>query len=64
MMLRSFSEFFYLWIPAVLVGTLIILALPWLAVIALLALILAAAVALGSLAMAFVAALKALPTLP
>jgi hypothetical protein len=60
MMWRSFSEFFYLWIPAVLVGTVVILSLPWLAVIALLAIVVMVPVALGSLAMAFVAALRAL----
>ena len=59
-MWRSFSEFFYLWIPAVLVGTVVILALPWLAVIALLAIVATVVAALGSLAVAFVAAPKAL----
>jgi len=59
-MWRSFSEFFYLWIPAVLLGAVVILALPWLAVIALLAVVATVVAALGSLAVAFVAALKAL----
>jgi len=57
-MLRSVH--FYAWIPVVLVGTLVILALPWLAVIALLVLVLAVAAGLGFLAWSFVAALNAL----
>jgi hypothetical protein len=59
-MWRSFAEFFYLWIPAILVGTVVILALPWLAVIALLAIVVTVVAAVGSLAVGFVAALKAL----
>lgn len=59
-MSRSFSEYFYLWIPAVLLGTVVILTLPWLAVIALLAIVVTVLAALGSLAAALVASLGAL----
>jgi hypothetical protein len=53
-------EYFYIWIPAVLVGAVVLLALPWLAVIALLAIVAAVVAGLGYLAAAFVAAVKAL----
>jgi len=56
----SWMPTFYAWIPAVLVVAVVILALPWLAVIALLVLVLAVAAGLGFLAWSFVAALKAL----
>jgi len=57
---RSFSYFFYLWIPTVVVGTVVILALPWLAVVALVAVLVAVLAALGSLVWALVAAFTAL----
>lgn len=53
-------NYLYEWLPAVLVGTLLILALPWLAVIALLALLIAVVGGLGLLAMGLVAAGKGL----
>ena len=53
-------DYFYAWIPFVLVGVIVILALPWLAVIALMAVLLAMVAALGSLAWAGVGAVTAL----
>ena len=55
-----FFYFFYAWIPFVVLGTIVILVLPWLAVIALMAVLLAAAAALGSFAWAIVVALSGL----
>ena len=55
-----FLYFFYVWVPAVLVGAVVILTLPWLAVIALIAALLATVAALGSLAWAGLAALNGL----
>ena len=53
-------RYFYSWTPPVLVGTVAILALPWLAMIALIAALLVALAALGALAWATVSALHAL----
>jgi len=53
-------DYFYAWIPFVLVGVVVILALPWLAVIALMAVLLAMVAALGSLAWAGVGAVTGL----
>jgi hypothetical protein len=54
-------RYFYAWIPLVLlVGTVVVLTIPYLAVIVLLAVLIAAAAAVGSLAWAFVAGLYAL----
>jgi hypothetical protein len=61
--MRNFSAWmptFYAWVPAVVVATVVILVLPWLAVIALLALLVLATAFLFSLVWAFVAAAKAL----
>jgi hypothetical protein len=55
-----FISFFYAWIPVVLIGTVVILALPWLALIALVAVVLAIVAVLGSLAWAIVAAFNGL----
>jgi hypothetical protein len=55
-----FVYFFYAWIPLVALGTIVVLVLPWLAVIALMAVVLAAVAALGSFAWAVVAALSGL----
>jgi hypothetical protein len=63
MNVRNFSTWipsYYAWLPAVIVGTVVILVLPWLAVIALLALLATAVVALASLAAALVASVRAL----
>jgi hypothetical protein len=53
-------RYFYAWMPVVLVGTVVILICPWLALIALLVMVSAAVAALGALAWAFVSALSAL----
>jgi hypothetical protein len=47
-------RYFYAWTPLVLVGTVAILALPWLAVIALIAALIVAFAAVGALAWAIV----------
>lgn len=54
-------RYFYAWMPAVVVvGTVVILTCPYLALIALMAVLLAAVAALGALALAGVSALYAL----
>jgi len=53
-------RYFYTWTPLVLVATIVILALPWLGVIALIVALLIAVTALAALAWAVVSALHAL----
>jgi hypothetical protein len=53
-------RYFYAWIPVVIVGTVVILACPWLGLIALMVGLLAVVAAFGALARAIVAALYAL----
>jgi hypothetical protein len=55
-----FFYYFYAWIPFVALGTIVVLVLPWLAVIALVAVVLGAVAVLGSLAWGVVAALSGL----
>ena len=55
-----FFYYFYAWIPFVALGTIVVLVLPWLAVIALMAVLLGAVAVLGSLAWGAVAALSGL----
>jgi len=55
-----FFYYFYAWIPFIALGPIVVLVLPWLAVIALMAVLLAAVAALGSLAWGVLAALSGL----
>jgi hypothetical protein len=55
-----FFYYFYAWIPFLALGTIVVLVLPWLAVIALVAVVLGAVAVLGSLAWGVVAALSGL----
>ena len=55
-----FFYYFYAWVPFVVLGTVVVLVLPWLAVVALAAVLVAVVAALGSLAWAVVAALSGL----
>lgn len=54
-------RYFYAWTPLVVVGTVAILALPWLAVMALIVALLGMVAALGALAWAIVSAGRAVP---
>jgi hypothetical protein len=54
------ARYFYAWLPLVLVGTIVILACPWLALIALAGALLAVVSALGALAVATFGAFRAL----
>jgi hypothetical protein len=53
-------RYFYAWMPLVIVGTAVILTLPWLSLIALMVGLLAVVATLGALARAIVVALYAL----